>query len=97
MPPDAWLARVRTDVERLTRQQQATFLVAVEQFVEDLQRDRRFRKGLRVKGIRGAPGVFEMTWAPDGRATFQFDDEVIDGEAHIVWRRVGTHDSFTGP
>lgn len=27
----------------------------------------RFPAGLRVKGVRGARGVFETTWAPDGR------------------------------
>lgn len=27
----------------------------------------RFRKSLRVRGIEGAPGIVEMTWAPDGR------------------------------
>jgi len=26
-------------------------------------------KGLRVKGAQGYPGVFEMTWADNGRAT----------------------------
>ena len=91
MPTYAWLARFRADFERLTPAQQAAFLVAVTQFVEDLQRDRTFRKGLRVKGIQGATGLFEMTWAPDGRATFEYGPEIIDGQPHIVWRRVGTH------
>lgn len=91
MPTYAWLARFRADFERLTPAQQAAFLTAIEQFVEDLQRGRTFRKGLRVKGIQGATGVFEMTWAPDGRATFEYGDEVIEATPHVVWRRVGTH------
>ena len=66
-------------------------------FVEDLRSGRPFRKGLRVKGIQGASGIFEMTWADDGRATFEYGDEVVKGEAHIVWRRVGTHSVFTRP
>ena len=69
-------------------------MVAVQQFVEDLQRGRTFRKGLRVKGIQGAAGIFEMTWAPDGRATFEYGSEVTEGETHVVWRRVGTHAVF---
>ena len=73
------------------------FLAAVQQFVEDLQRDRGFRKGLRVKGVQGATGIFEMTWAADGRATFEFGDEVTEGEPHVVWRRVGTHAIFKQP
>lgn len=47
--------------------------------------------GLRVKRVQGARGVFELTWAPDGRATFEYGREVQPGEPHIVWRRIGTH------
>ena len=97
MPTYAWLARFRADFERLNPSQQAAFLAAVEQFVEDLQRGSGFRKGLRVKGIQGAAGMFEMTWAPDGRATFEYGDELIEGEPHVVWRRVGTHAIFKAP
>ena len=97
MPTYSWLARFRADFERLTPAQQAAFLVAVEQFVDDLQHGRPFRKGLRVKGVQGARCVFEMTWAPDGRATFEYGAEVVAGEAHVVWRRVGTHAIFQTP
>jgi hypothetical protein len=97
VPTYAWLARFRADFERLTPAQQAAFLVAVQQFVEDLQRGGAFRKGLRVKGIQGAAGIFEMTWAADGRATFEYGEEVTSGEPHIVWRRVGTHAVFNQP
>jgi hypothetical protein len=47
--------------------------------------------------MQGHPGVWEMSWAPDGRATFEYGDEVHAGEAHIVWRRVGTHAIFRRP
>jgi hypothetical protein len=91
LPTFAWVARFRVDFDALTPEQQADFLAAVRQFVEDLERGRQFRKGLRVKGIQGARGLFEMTWAPDGRATFQYGGEVVQGEPHVIWRRVGTH------
>ena len=97
MPTYAWLARFRADFERLTPAQQAAFLLAVNQLVEDLQSSRPFRKGLRVKGVQGASGIFEMTWADDGRATFEYGDEVVKGDAHVVWRRVGTHSILKQP
>ena len=97
MPTFAWLARFRADFQRLTPAQQAAFLVAVGQFVEDLRQGGQFREGLRVKGIKGAAGIFEMTWADDGRATFQYGEEIVEGQPHIIWRRVGTHDVFTQP
>ena len=49
-------------------------------------------KGLRVTGVRGAEGIFELTWAPDGRATFSYGKSIGGSEPHIVWRRVGTHE-----
>ena len=97
MPTYAWLARFRSDFERLTPQQQSAFLVAVQAFVDDLVEGRELRKGLRVKGIRGATGIFEMTWAPDGRATFQYGPELVAGQRHVIWRRVGTHNIFKQP
>jgi hypothetical protein len=97
LPTYAWLARFGKDFDGLTREQQALFLVAVAQFVEDLQRQRNFRKGLRVKGIRGASGMFEMTWAVDGRATFEYGESTTSGERHVIWRRIGTHNIFDKP
>lgn len=97
MPTYEWLARFRADFTGLTPAQQATFLVAVSAFVEDMNRDEGFRNGLRIKGVQGAAGVFELTWAPDGRATFEYGTEVVAGEQHVVWRRVGTHAIFKRP
>lgn len=97
MPTYAWLARFGKDFDGLSRVQQALFLLAVAQFVEDLQLQRGFRKGLRVKGIKGASGIYEMTWASDGRATFEYGESKVPGEPHVVWRRVGTHEIFDKP
>jgi len=55
----------------LTPDQQRAFLAAVKLFVDDLRSRRGFRAGLRVKRIRGAADLWELTWAPDGRATWQ--------------------------
>ncbi len=56
----------------------------------------RFRHGLRVKGVQGAPGVFEMTWASDGRATFEYGQSQGAGP-HVIWRRLGTHVLLAAP
>ena len=97
MPTYAWLARFAADFDSLTAEQQAAFLGAVSRFVDDLGSSGLFRKGLRVKGVKGASGVFEMTWADDGRATFTFGDPVIEGQPHVIWLRIGTHAIFNRP
>lgn len=97
MPTYSWLARFGADFDSLLRPQQAAFLAAIEAFVTDLSAEGGFRAGLRVKGVKGAPGIFEMTWAPDGRATFEYGEAINDGEPHIVWRRIGTHAIFDKP
>jgi hypothetical protein len=38
-----------------------------------------------------------MTWAPNGRATWQYGPEQRPGERHVIWRRIGTHDIFRAP
>ncbi len=53
---------------------------------------------LRIKPVRSAPGILEMTWSfasPDGRATFEL--VTIKGELRCRWRRVGDHDVFKKP
>jgi hypothetical protein len=79
------------DYAALSREQRRAFRAAVEKFVADVERG-TFRAGLRVKGIKSAPGIVEMTWAPNGRATFEYGTPIREGVTHIVWRRVGTHD-----
>lgn len=96
MPTFAWLARFGADFDALSDDQQVAFLAVVAMFVADLNTG-AFRPSLRVKGVKGAAGVFEMTWAPNGRATFQYGREITSGQAHIIWRRVGTHDVFRTP
>jgi hypothetical protein len=91
------LARFAVDFDSLSADQKAAFLTAVAQFVEDLRRGEGFRKGLRVKGVKGASGIFEMTWADDGRATFEYGDPVSEGEAQIIWRRIGAHKILNQP
>jgi hypothetical protein len=85
------------DWNKLTGEQQERFRVAAREFVADLERREGFRPGLRVKRARGTRDVWEMTWAPNGRATWQYGAEFGSGEPHVIWRRVGTHDVFSAP
>jgi hypothetical protein len=53
---------------------------------------------LRVKPMRSASGIWELTWSfasPDGRATFEF---VTDDDGLLVrWRRIGDHSIYRKP
>jgi hypothetical protein len=99
MPTFETLPRFAKDWKKLTSQQQALFRkVVLEAFVPDLMaQDRPFRPGLRVKEVAAHPGVFEMTWDNDGRATFTYGPERAAGQPHVIWRRIGTHAIFTPP
>lgn len=98
MPTFATTPRFEQDFKKLTREQKTRFQKVVkDHFVPDLVAG-AFRPGLRVKGVEGAPGVYEMTWAPDGRATWQYGDQIHEGVPHVIWRRVGKHAIFSpGP
>lgn len=82
-----------TEFRRILREK---FVPACDAYATDPARP--WPASLRVKSIRSAPGVLEMTWSfssPDGRATFEF--VTADGELRLRWRRVGDHDVFKRP
>ncbi|MDQ2883080.1 MAG: hypothetical protein M3Y48_18365 [Actinomycetota bacterium] len=95
MPTFAMTPRFRRDLKALSSEQRARFeKTGREEFVPDVGA-LRWRPGLRVKRVQGVPKVFEMTWAPDGRATWEFGAPIRDGVQQVIWRRIGTHDIFT--
>lgn len=96
MPTHAEREQFLREYTRLTREQRKAFLAAVGLFVAGLS-TQRFDQKLRIKRVQGQRGVWELTWAPDGRATFEYGDPVRAGDPHIIWRRVGTHEIFRQP
>ena len=90
------------DVRRLSREEYTKFRTVVrDHFVPAAERvaarpGSKWPRGLRVKDVEGAHGIWELTWDwPDGRATFEWIE--VDGEPAIQWRRVGGHDIFGDP
>lgn len=93
--------RFLADYRRLSDADRDAFRAAVRQFAAASDRVVGHREGawpaaLRVKPVRGAPGVWEMTWnfaGPDGRATWEWTTVEIDGVRYpaVRWRRVGDH------
>lgn len=96
MPTFERTGSFKRDYQALTPEQKRAAHRALDRFKDDLESG-AFRKGLRVKGVRAAKGIFEMTWADDGRATFQYGPSIIEGEPHIIWRRIGTHSILSNP
>jgi len=95
MPTWERSARFDRDWQRLATDDQARFRRAARHFVDDLRGD-GFRPGLRVKRVQGTDNIFEMTWSPDGRATFEYGPGGEAG-AHVTWRRIGRHTVLRQP
>lgn len=98
----------KADFKRLSPAQRKQFRVAVDKFSPACDRwvesgeQVGWPKGLRVRAVEAAPGVFEMTWSfsgPDGRATWERTTvEVGDTSFPAVrWRRIGGHAIFKNP
>ncbi|MGW3100316.1 hypothetical protein ACWDCC_43580 [Streptomyces sp. NPDC001102] len=97
MPTFETTPRFRRDFDQLTNEQKQRFRrIVLEHFVPGVESG-VFRPGLRVRGVQGAPGVYEMTWAPDGRATWEYGEPKEPDKPHVVWRRIGTHGIFNPP
>ena len=98
MPTFERLARFDREFRRLPRELQRAFLAILPVFIDALRATPpTFPAALRIKRVQGTPGVWELTFAPDGRATFAYGKEVLQGVPHVVWRRIGTHDVLADP
>ena len=95
MPSYERTRRFERDWKALDAAERRRFATAFKRFDTDLAAG-KFRNGLRVKRIQGTDDVFEMTWAPDGRATFEYGSPQGAG-AHVIWRRIGRHGVFRRP
>lgn len=97
MPTFDKLSTFLRDWALLSDEQKLLFMAAVAKMVADLKSGQGFRAGLRIKGVKGYPWIYEMTWSGDGRVTFEYSTSPIQGDVHIIWRRIGTHAIFKQP
>jgi len=82
------LPRFDRDWAELDRHSQDRFREIIARFAADLG-DGAARPLLPVTAIAGAPGVLEMTFASDARATISVAAQ--PGQApHVIWRRIGS-------
>lgn len=98
----------KADYRRLSDAEKDLFRNAVRDFNHGCDEFVRTRDpsawpaSLRVKAVRGAPGVWEMTWSfsgPDGRATWEWTTVAGDEgvQPAVQWRRIGDHRIFKAP
>jgi uncharacterized ferritin-like protein (DUF455 family) len=88
------------DWKRLSREEKRLFQLARKKRVADLRRGqglRGVRQGLRIKDVQAHPGIWELTWADDGRATVELGESPNEADVHIIWRRIGSHDILDEP
>ena len=94
MPTYATTAAFKRDYSRLSAEEKERFKRAVlDKFVPDLVAG-KFRAGLGVRRYQARAEVWEMRWAPDGRALFTYGEEHKPSEKHIVWLNIGGHEIF---
>jgi hypothetical protein len=96
------------DYRKLSEDEKVLFRKAMKAFAESADRVAAtgnfvWPRSLRVKSVRGAKGVFEMTWSfsgPDGRLTWEWftaRDEAGEPRAAIRLRRIGGHSILKRP
>lgn len=98
MPTFDRLALFKREYRKLTPEQKDRFKVAVEKLVTALKQKPPSLPGdPLIHPLSGHHGVYELRFAPDGRATFTFGSPVRGSEPHIIWRRIGGHEVLERP
>ena len=93
------------DLRHLKQTERDQFRSALREFIDSLLQwedvgcpwPPPFPAALRIKDLSGYPGLWELTWARDGRCTWRFGSQLLPGKAHVVWRRIGGHEIFKDP
>jgi hypothetical protein len=97
MPTYEGSRRFGRDFQKLTSEQRKRFMALLATDFIPALKTQQFPPRLRIKRVQATAQVWELTWAPDGRATFQYGAERSPGEPHVIWRRIGTHAIFEDP
>jgi len=88
--------RLSADELRIVRDVLPSFVAACDRLA--LDPTAKWPASLRVTGVEGAPGIFEITFnfaGPDIRATFEWT--VIAGARVVRWHRIENHTIFKNP
>lgn len=85
-----------TSVDR-ERVKKALRLFIIDIAAKEVTSSHSFHPSLRVKPMRHRAGIWEMSWGPDGRATFELGRSSTTGRLHVTWRRIGSHKIFKEP
>lgn len=102
MPTYGRAESFKRDYKDLDPQKRKLVKDALDDFIADLTSIENgelddFRPGLRVKPMQNYPGIWEMSWDEDGRATFRYGNPITAGKRHVEWRRIGMHGIFRSP
>lgn len=98
MPTFERLPRFNKDLSKLTPEERRVFKEAVRLFIQGLKSGTgRFHPSLRVHRIDSTDDVWSISWGDGERATFHYGESIRDGEAHVVWHRVGGHKIYRQP
>ena len=88
----------KREYRKQTPEEKARSKVAVDKLVSALKQDPPALPGdPLVHPLSGHHGVYELRFAPDGRATFTFGSPVRGSEPLIIWCRIGGHELLERP
>lgn len=105
MPTREAEPRFMSDFRRLSADQRAQFRAARLAFIAALTAWEEsgftgrpsFPKSLGIRHMQGSPNILELRWGLDGRCTWMFGTPKRPGRAHVVWRRIGSHEIYDDP
>lgn len=84
------------EFSKLAPEQRRAFMAAVRKIIDSLTAGQGFPSPPLVQKM-SAYNLYEVRWAADGRATFEYAYDAALQAHKVLWRRIGDHKILTQP
>ncbi|MBA3826288.1 MAG: hypothetical protein H0X24_20605 [Ktedonobacterales bacterium] len=96
MPKYDTLPGFMREFNKLSHEQQQLFLEAVRAIIVSLRLTQKLPGSPLIKKMTDYE-IYEVRWAPNGRATFHLEPDPSGNEMIVVWRHIGGHEIYKHP
>jgi len=96
MPYYTSLPTFDREFKKLTAEEKLAFMATVRKLIQSLSSGQGIPGLPLIRKLSGY-NLYELRWAADGRATFEYAYDSTLQANKVIWRRVGDHSVLNNP